>query len=96
MVVVEQLDEAFLSVIVNLTLQSVLEEAISYWNETYLSGVEIHKLTRNVFSQCKAMEALSDCSLYDLFEVFLRMAAKLPRMAVMRLRHLGSVSARTQ
>jgi hypothetical protein len=83
-------------VIFNLNLQSVLEEAISYWKETYLSGVEIHKLTRDVLSQCKAMEAPSDCSLDDFFEIVLRMAAKLPRMAVMRLRHLGFVSTQTQ
>ena len=64
--------------------------------ETHLFGIEIHKLARDVLCQCKAMEAPSDCSLDDLFEIVLRMAAKLPGMAVMRLRHLGSVSTQRQ
>lgn len=69
--------------IVSLKIQSVPTEAVSYWKETYLSRIEICKLTRDVFSQCKAMEAPSDCSLDDLLEIILRMAAELPRVAVM-------------
>lgn len=43
-----------------------------------LFWVKVHELPWDMLGQRKAMEASSDCSLNNLFELVLRMAAELP------------------